>query len=183
MTGLLDVVIGLAVDDLLALIANGMVGGQVLVDGCYVLRVRHSVMVDGLVGDRPVVGVRLLFALRAVLRRRVGTAFLGIIRLHGFGLGTCAGWVADAVIGTAADERDESKAADGGNDLPVSGFFSLSGFACMLFSSAGASAESPSFISISFSLSSFMGVSPFQIKRKAGCRRAGTLPGFRRYGH
>ena len=34
MTGLLDVVIGLAVDDLLALIANGMVGGQVLVDGC-----------------------------------------------------------------------------------------------------------------------------------------------------
>ena len=33
-TGLLDVVIGLAVDDLLALIANGMVGGQVLVDGC-----------------------------------------------------------------------------------------------------------------------------------------------------
>ena len=118
-TGLLDVVIGLAVDDLLALIANGMVGGQVLVDGCYVLRVRHSVMVDGLVGDRPVVDVRLLFALRAVLRRRVGTAFLGIIRLYGFGLGICTGLVADAVIGTAADERDEGKAADGGNDLPV----------------------------------------------------------------
>lgn len=29
MTGLLDVLIGLAVDDLLALIANGMVGGLV----------------------------------------------------------------------------------------------------------------------------------------------------------
>lgn len=98
---------------------DGSVGGQVLVDGCHVLRVRHSVMVDGLVGDRPVVGVRLLFALRAVLRRRVGTAFLGIIRLHGFGLGICIGLVADAIIGTAADERDESKAADGGNDLPV----------------------------------------------------------------
>lgn len=71
------------------------------------------------VGDRPVVGVRLLFALRAVLRRRVGTAFLGIIRLHGFGLGICTGLVADAIIGTAADERDEGKAADGGDDLPV----------------------------------------------------------------
>ena len=119
MTGLLDVLIGLAVDDLLALIANGMVGGLVLIDGCHVLRVRHCVMVDGLVGDRPVVGVRLLFALRAVLRRRVGTAFLGIIRLHGFGLGICTGLVADAIIGTAADERDEGKAADGGDDLPV----------------------------------------------------------------
>ena len=118
-TGLLDVLIGLAVDDLLALIANGMVGGLVLIDGCHVLRVSHCVMVDGLVGDRPVVGVRLLFALRAVFRRRVGTAFLGIIRLHGFGLGICTGLVADAIIGTAADERDEGKAADGGDDLPV----------------------------------------------------------------
>ncbi len=79
-------------DDLLALIANGMVGGQVLVDGCHVLRVRHSVMVDGLVGDRPVVGVRLLFALRAVLRRRVGNRFPWNHRLHGFGLESASVW-------------------------------------------------------------------------------------------
>ena len=177
-------VIGLAVDDLLALIANGMVGGQVLVDGCYVLRVRHSVMVDGLVGDRPVVGVRLLFALRAVLRRRIGTAFLGIIRLHGFGLGTCAGWVADAVIGTAADERDESKRPQmAAMTFRLCGFFSLSGSACMLFPSAG---DSVGISVVHLDIVLFIvlhGCIPFQIKRKAGCRKSWHPAGFRRYGH
>ena len=74
-------------------------------------RMGHRVVVYGLIGDRPIVGVGLLLA--------IGTAFLGILRLCGFGRGACTGLVADAIIGTAADERDEGKAADGGDDLPV----------------------------------------------------------------
>ena len=55
MAGVLDVLVCDAVDDLLAVVAHGVVGGLVLIDGCHVLRMGDGGVADGLVGDRPVV--------------------------------------------------------------------------------------------------------------------------------
>lgn len=109
MAGLFDVLIGFVVDDLLALVTYGVIGGLIGIDRRDGLVVGHRIMMNGLISNRPIVraGVflRAIVFVRICGRRRFDGSLL-TRRLLPSGRTTCV----------RQEDRDRREKGKKGND-------------------------------------------------------------------